>query len=313
VIETSRISTPPRSVRPTVRALLDGLIDYAGLFPPAKLDMASTVRNYAAYLQHNDGWIINRLIVPASRLDEFEQHAATLLPKDPRSGAWCISALTAAAGERQQLASDLARIQRFNADHADAARGLAVIDTIELKANAAAAIDSALDVLPDELFPFLEIPTSNDPRGLIAALVGSDAGAKIRTGGVTPDLYPPVDDVARFIVACARAGVPFKATAGMHHPLRRLSSSVSTHEHGFLNVFIAAALADRCEVDEHGIADVLGAESIDVFEFEDEFIRYRGFELAVESIERARDLFAISFGSCSFDEPREDLLALGLL
>jgi hypothetical protein len=301
-------------VRPIINALLDGLIDYAGLFPPAKLDMATTVRNYARYLEHEDGWMMNRLIVPVPRLDEFETHAATLLPRADRDGGWRISALTVAANDTAGLQRDLDRIAEFNEMHADVGRGLAVIDTIELKAASAREIEDSLNLFEDEMYPFFELSASSDPRGLIATLVGSDAGAKIRTGGVTADLYPSVEHTARFIVACARSGVPFKATAGMHHPLRHYNDAVKTHEHGFLNVFIGAALADRCEdVEESDVQAALEATSIDAFAIEDETISFGGHTVLLEGVERARDMFAVSFGSCSFDEPRDDLRGLGLL
>src|SRR5690606_14523404 len=103
--------------------------------------------------------------------------------------------------------ADLDRIAAFNDLHEDPANGFALIDAIELKGDSASAIDSALDMIPDELFPFFEIPITDDPRGLIASLVGSEAGAKVRTGGVTADLYPQADHLARFIHACAGAAV----------------------------------------------------------------------------------------------------------
>jgi hypothetical protein len=70
----------------SMRALLSRLIDYAGLFPPAKLDMATTISNYARYREGDDAWMLGRLIVPASRLDEFEEAAQTAL-RQPPSGA----------------------------------------------------------------------------------------------------------------------------------------------------------------------------------------------------------------------------------
>ena len=63
-----------------LRALLHHVVDYAGLFPPAKLDMQPTVDNYAAALAGADQWMLGRLIVPVKRLDEFEACAAAHLP-----------------------------------------------------------------------------------------------------------------------------------------------------------------------------------------------------------------------------------------
>jgi len=299
----------------SVRALLSSLIDYAGLFPPAKLDMATTVRNYGAYLASEDAWMIERLIVPAARLDEFEHSAAGLLPTgdpdEPDEMVWPLSALVAPAGS-PELDADLARIAAFNETHLDPARGLAVIDVVELKGDDPDAIDATLDRIDDEIFPYFELPVADDPRGLLAALAGSEAGAKIRTGGVTADLYPKAEHVARFIAACAAADVPFKATAGLHHPVTGFRETVRTVEFGFLNVFVAAALA-RGGASADTLVDVLRDESADAFSFDERGVAWRRQRLTTEQIEESRLAFAASFGSCSFDEPREDLRALGIL
>lgn len=296
------------------RALLNRIIDYAGLFPPAKLDMRSTVANYARYLDSDDAWMLGRLIIPAARLDEFEQHAAELLSRgdDAADKAWQISALSAASGSTQ-LDTDLAVIESFNGRHAEPDNGAAIIDVIELRSDSAAAIDAALDEIPDELFPFFEMPIENDPRGLIATLVDGDAGAKVRTGGVSADAYPTPANLARFISACAAANVPFKATAGLHHPLRHFSGAVQTREFGFLNVFIAACLARLDEIAQPEVLALLEEESPQAFKFEDDSIEWRGHRIRADDIEDVREDFAVSFGSCSFDEPLEDLRSLRLL
>jgi len=297
----------------SVRALLNRLVDYAGLFPPAKLDMAETVRNYAAYLRSDDSWMLGRLIVPVSRLGEFEEAAASVLEATSISedAPWAIAALTAPAGT-PEFEADLAAIESFNIRHEDDQP--AVIDMVEVKADSTASIDAALDIMPPELFAFFEIPITNDPRGLIASLVDGDAGAKVRTGGVTADAYPSPESLAKFIQACATVNVPFKATAGLHHPLRHFSNAVKTDEHGFLNVFIAACLAQTQEMGADDIAAILQITDGHAFQADDDAITVkvggRNLKLDAEVIEDVRETFAVSFGSCSFDEPREDLRAM---
>lgn len=224
----------------SVIALMRNLIDYAGLFPPAKLDMPATVRNYADYLLMADAWMLGRLLVPAGRLDEFERCAASLLSHDDEGEPWRISCLTAPTGEGQ-LDDDLQRISLFNDQHAAPDAGLAMIDVIELRATSAQKIDDALDMIPDELFAFFELPIDDDPRGLIAVLAGGAAGAKVRTGGVTADTIPAPATIARLIGACASANVPFKATAGLHSPIRHHDDSIGARMFGFLNVFVPLA------------------------------------------------------------------------
>ncbi|MHC4909084.1 MAG: hypothetical protein ACYTF9_05115 [Planctomycetota bacterium] len=293
-------------------ALFAQLIDYAGLFPPAELPMAEMVANYATYTAHEDAWMLGRVIVPIGRLDDFEAAAEGKLPTSEDDEPWHVSGLTAPAGE-EALAGHLDRLLEFNATHEDPANGLARVDVIELRGNDAAAIEAALDLMPDEVFPFFELPPAEDPRGLLATLVGCDAGAKIRTGGVTADLYPAPADVARFIHACATGGVPFKGTAGMHHPLRHHSTAVNTMEFGFINVFAAAVACFTHEIGPDEVRAILEEEDIAAFRFVPQGLAWREQRMTVREIDRARERFAVSFGSCSFDEPREDLRALGLL
>lgn len=296
-----------------LQALLNRIIDYAGLFPPAKLDMATTVRNYAAYLESNEAWMLGRLILPVARLVEFENDAANLLPRDADDAdPWQVSALLGPA-DSPSLKAEIAAIEAFNVRHADGGAGLAVIDAIELKAESSAVIDAAFEGLPDGCFPFFELPIDHDPRGLIAALVDNEAGAKVRTGGVTADAYPTPEQLARFISACAAANVPFKATAGLHHPLRHRSPSTNTDEFGFLNVFVAGCLAHAHELEEKDLVDLLTESSADAILIEDGAIEWRGHRLRPQNIEDVREEFAVSFGSCSFDEPIADLRALKLL
>lgn len=290
------------------------LIDYAGLFPPARLDMAATVRNYADYLASPDSWMLGRLIVPVARLDEFEAEALNALRQSAadETGPWWISALTAPAGSAE-LAADLERIHAFNERQEDDDGGLALIETIELKADSVAAIESAMEQITGGLKPYFEVAVDRDPRDMIVAMTAGDCGAKVRTGGMTADLYPSCANLARFIHACAAGNVPFKATAGMHHPLHHRNDTVGCDEHGFLNVFIAAGLALTDELGVNDIAAVLEERDIAAFTIDDESIAWRNHRLRDDSIEDVREEFALSFGSCSFDEPRQDLRELGLL
>lgn len=297
----------------SLNVLLNRLIDYAGLFPPAELDMPTAVRNYASYLNDHDAWMLGRMIVPVAKFDEFEQHAADLLPTNANAEPWHISAITAPASKGDALARDLDRIARFNKLHRDKTNGRAVVDAIELKADAADDIESALDQIDDDLFPYFELPVAGDVRGLVATLVGSEAGAKIRTGGVTADLVPDVEHVAAFLAHCAAADVPFKATAGLHHPLRNHDPVAQTMFYGFFNVFIAAVLADQCGYDAEALRAVLIEDSIDAFTFTDDAAAWRDQRITVDQLDACRRGFAVSFGSCSFDEPRDDLRALHLL
>lgn len=304
----------------SVRTLMAEIIDYAGLFPPAALTMAEAVKNFASYLESPDAWMLGRFVIPVARLDEFERAAAGLLPQINGDEPWRLSALTG-----PDLDADIERIFAFNQAH-DAGVGPdgssvggALIDTIELKASSADEIDRALRIIPEQLEPFIEIPLAGDPRGMIAALAGTGARAKVRTGGVVPSAFPEPGPLSGFLAACAAADVPFKATAGLHHPLR--GEYPLTYEpgcprgvmFGFLNVFLAAALIRAARLPPGEAEAVLVEGAAEAFQFDNEGVMCRGVRLENTRLARVREAFAMSFGSCSFAEPVEELRSMKLL
>ncbi len=139
--------------------------------------------------------------------------------------------------------------------------------------------------------------------------------AKIRTGGVTPEAIPSISALAEYILACAERRLPFKATAGLHHPIRSLHAlTYDTHApratmHGFINVFLAAAFAFHGEPE---ISEILAETEPSAFRFDDR-AHWRDWSLSAGQITQARKDFAHSFGSCSFEEPVSELESLGWL
>lgn len=296
-----------------LHALLAGAIDYAGLFPPASLDMRAAAAGYAAYRAGEDAWLLGRFIVPVSRLAELERDAAADLPRDDGL-PWSISALVGA-----EVEADLADMHGFNERHAPTSgAGQAAIDAAELKADSAAGVGRAAAFVDAGFETYVEIPASGDPEPLLAAIRDAGARAKVRTGGVTRDAFPRASDLARFIVSCARTGVAFKATAGLHHPVRseyRLTYDAHADEgtmFGFLNVFVAAALA-RGGASEAEIAEVLEERDAGAFVFGTDDVSWRGHRADGHAMAAMRRDGVISFGSCSFREPVDELETLGLL
>ena len=298
---------------PSLHALMTGLIDYAGLFPPAQLAMTPAVRNYADYRQDTDAWALGRFIVPSSRLDEFEGAAAAHLPQDTAQEPWPVSMLGVL-----EPGHDAELIFAFNERHAVASAGRAVIDALEIKATDTETITRLVRSAPDHVRVFVEIPVTEDPAPLLAAIHDAGASAKIRTGGVTEDAFPSPDDVARFIHTAAELGVPFKATAGLHHPLQgeyRLTyepGSPIAPMFGFLNIFMAAALA-RQGAEAKVLREVLEDGEITGFRFGRAGATWSDRRVETEEIAAMRTEFAVSFGSCSFTEPMDDLRSLDIL
>jgi len=296
-----------------VRLLMTEIVDYAGLFPPAQLDMSQTVRNYGAYLCSKDQWMLGRLIVPVARLDEFEEAANELLPTSMDQEIWKISAVMPPVSDAD-LDALYKRICQFNDRHEDPANGWALIDAVEIKATKSGEIDRVMSESPAGLRTFFEIPIDEDPRGLIAALAGADdeapVCAKARTGGVTLDAVPSCADLARFLVACNAAHVGFKATAGLHHPVRHHSEELGGPMHGFFNLLLAAAGIMVDELDESEAVELLEERDEYAFRFTEVCAAWRDLSLDDEQIALTRERFALSFGSCSFTEPIDDLRKL---
>lgn len=312
----------------SIRSLMAGLIDYAGLFPPAKLSMQHSAEAFARARRGEHEWILGRFICPVSRLREFSQAAAVMMPGTHATSGyrehadtqepWRISAIIDG-----DLSKDLETIAAFNRHHEHEDHGQAVIDALELKAANSEQIDAAAEAIPDSLYPFFEPPAdlvaSGDCRGFIAALAGHMAAAKIRTGGVTPEAFPSPHAVASFIVACQGGGVPFKATAGLHHPIR--AEYPLTYEpncprgvmHGFLNIFVTAAMIRTHGIDADRAAAIIESRDAGEFHFTPEGVRWDGLFLEDTDLAESREGFALSYGSCSFDEPIDDLKRLGLL
>lgn len=292
-------------VAKSLHALLHTIVDYAGLFPPASLAMEAAVANYAAYRNDAHAWMLGRFVVPVSRLDELTR-AAQAAWKD--SHPWRLSALIG-----EDLAGDVAKINSFNA----ASRG-GMIDSVEVKGTSAAAIASIAAAIPRDIKTYVEIPVADDPRELIAAIAAKKLRAKIRTGGIVPEAFPPAEHVARFIRECYAASAGFKATAGLHHPLR--SARALTYEsngprgvmHGFLNVFLAAAIQFN-GLTRSDALELLAAETLAGVDFGEDGVAWKDYRVTLGEIQTVRRRFAVAFGSCSFREPVDDLIQLGLL
>jgi len=299
------IVAPPvnPAVAPPLQALLPGLIDYAGLFPPAALSMPDAAAEYARQLSGPDAWVLGRFVVPAARLAELAAARRGTAPPQP----WSVSALAGPA-----WAEDAERIQAWRAGDE------LVIDALEFKAASAAEADTALAQLGRSQLCYLEVPVQADPLELLRHLAGLGLRAKIRTGGVTQGQFPAAADVVRFLERCHQLTLAFKATAGLHHPLTgeyRLTyepGSAKGRMFGFLTLFAAAA-AVRERWPSEVVERLLEEESGQVLRFDEAGLHWRDRLIPASSLAQLRSSSAIAFGSCSFTEPLTDLRGLGYL
>ena len=301
------VDSPPKE---SVRILLNEIIDYAGLFPPSQVSMTNAVLNYTTYRHSNYGWMLGRFVLPVSRLDEFYESAQEFLPKNGKN-VWKLSVL---AGE--DLNATVRTINDFNRRHSERA----VCDVLEVKAATVSKIENTITSLPKAVTPYFEIATSGRTFvDLVATLGIRKQRAKIRTGGVTSEEFPATRDIIRFVRTCMAANVPFKATAGLHHPIRCFKPLTYAPDapqgtmHGFLNMLMMTGFA-RESFRVSLLEEIMEEEFEEVFEFVEGGVSWRGSNfLSLSHLDRLRVRGMHSFGSCSFDEPVADLQEMGIL
>ena len=282
----------------TIEAALTGLIDYAGLYPPAALDMTSAVGNYLAYREQKHAWILGRFVVDIGRLDELREASGDEMRGIPLS--------VIVAGDGKPLQAFLAQ-----------GGGDARIEAVEIKCDEPLTIARLSESLPSDLERYFEIPTRAVCSGTVDVLAAVNARAKLRMGGLTPEALPAAREVAERLHTLADRGVPFKATAGLHHLLRAEHRLTYTGQgptalmHGFLNVLCAAAIA-RFGGSTDAIARVLDEQDAGAFQLNADSMSWRDTRWSGAQIHEVRQFFT-SFGSCSFTEPIQELEAMGWL
>ena len=302
----------------SVGALLIHSIDYAGMFPPCSLELEPALRNQAQYVRDPDAWMLGAFVLPVEKFDAAVGNLSLFDQEHPLLIS-ALGAKTTNAGEfiaALKIAAD--KIRSFSAQHVPlvSIRQLEMILPHDVGPSSLAKVGSAIEGL--ELQTFLETPVDSAEKTIaLLAEHNSTAGAalfgyKLRTGGVTADAFPVSAQIARALVAAAKQRVPIKFTAGLHHPIRQFRDEVKATMHGFLNVLGATVLAAEHEWDEQQTSAMLEEENAASFSFGDDSLAWREWKIATDQIKAWRKLVT-SFGSCSFDEPREDLRALKLL
>ena len=324
------LSNPSFPANSSVKTLLNGLFDYAGLFPPASLALNDAVDEYLAHRQEADDWMLGPFVMTSghwdSLLDKAERLSADsplpvqLLPPPAREMTDIESVLSAALEEAEEY------VRRFE--------GRVFIVGFEWKLPADALLEASTAVLAISRIEsvFEESPFSDRPRYL--EIVRDEAflrqlplyflalgaqqkrdrvRAKIRCGGMKESDFPTTGELAAFLYAALRTGYPFKATAGLHHPVRHFNEGQGVAMHGFLNVFFAVTIGRCMDLDTSAIEDILADTDPSHFSFTDRGIEWNGLTASTTEFIRDRRQLALSIGSCSFDEPRHDLHKLGWL
>lgn len=267
--------------------LFSGLCDDAAVFPPGNLPLKEAV---PAHLRHRAGahaGTVGAFVVAAKDLDEL---CRLVEGQEPSSFGVTVTVPLPRVAEVLS-AVDATPVLRL------AALEVAVPGAI----SAGEVVPTLERALAGRSVPvFVEMPRDERRPAIVAALSGTRFMAKLRTGGVSSDLYPDERELAGAIRALTAAEVPFKATAGLHHALRNTDPDTGFEQHGFLNL-LAATGAALAGAEEPELAAVLAErDGVQVVEL----VRALPF--------RVREAFR-SFGTCSITEPVEELADLGLV
>jgi hypothetical protein len=269
-------------------ALLGSLIDHAPLFPPASMTVPDAAAEDRRARESPYAWMLDRFVCPASKLAAMERE----MPWGTAPGLSVVLD-----------ADDLADLEH-------AADAGAPIEAVELRVPEPLPSSSFLAERRSRLAwtPYFELMLGERWRETVPEAVGSVAQAggrvKLRCGG---DAVPSVEQVALVIVTCRDVGCVFKATAGLHHPIRRGT------EHGFLNLLAAVTFAHAHGAGPLELEEVLAEEDPRAFSVAADGIAVHGRRAGRAEIAAARERLFASIGSCSWREPVEDLEALGVL
>lgn len=284
----------------SARALMAGAVDYAGLFPPAQLPLADALAEYRRALAGADAWMLGRFIVPAVQLPAL----ADAVVRDTHDGrGWTVSAIV-----REHMDEDAAAVQAFNRR---AANQHVRVDTIECRPSSSDSITWLAKTFSPAFTVHVEVgvgPTAPDDLRVVAR---HQLRAKVRTGGLAPDAFPAPASLVAFIESARDVGVPFKATAGLHHAMRGaypLSDEIGAQSatmHGFVNVMLATATVGE-RLATTTAAALLTRTDHSALVFDDERVRWGDVELSIDAIGRMREAQCVSFGACSFREPADE-------
>lgn len=302
----------------SLRRLLQNPIDYAGLYPPAELGMRAALEEYGEILDSEDTWMVNRFVCPTNRMAEclaqLEQ-AETSTGEAPSVDFAVIGTpLESGATANESLQKDIALLKP-GFQKGD-------VSTFEIKIATGAEFDGCLGAVKKafnwfderDVEVYVELawgPGMSEAMSKVVSEIDG-VGLKARTGGVRPEQFPDTRTLASFITEVAGLESTFKLTAGLHSPLRRYDSNLSTYQHGFLNVMVGGAIAYIQSASTDQVDEVLAIQDPSLFVFTDKTVEVLDHKLSLKDIDEFW-LFFGGFGSCSYQEPIDGLKEAGWL
>lgn len=282
----------------SIQSLLAGLFDYAGLYPPTGLSLRSAANNYLDYTRGRHCAALGRFIINADRLEELRSEIGGSLKHIKLS----------------VIVSNIDELDRI----ADETRTGMRIETLEIKSAQREILECLASKAHVPSTVFVEIPADYSGTSVLQEISRLGLRAKIRMGGVTADAFPSVADVVQSLAALAKLNLPFKATAGLHHPVRShrpltyAEDSPRGTMHGFVNLCCAAAIMYFGGETEEA-ESILAEQDPSSWRVSPDAIQWRDLTWTKDQLSKLRREFLISIGSCSFEEPIHDLEVLGWL
>lgn len=275
---------------PALPAFAIGLCDDAAVFPPGSASLPEAVPAHRSHTTSPYAAMVGPLVLAAPMLDDL----GPLL----RDGEDPLDVSVTAPDGAEQAAAALATAARLAVE----VRGLEIAVPA---GTSPAEFFKALDrVGTGEIQVFVEVPRDERRAHIIAGLAARGRYAKLRTGGVTAGLYPDPAELAETVKAVVAAGVPFKATVGLHHAVRNTDPDTGFDQHGFLNLLLA--------VDDAPTAGSVADLAATLADRDAIAVSRRVAEMDAERVSAARARF-LSFGTCSITDPLTEMVDLGLV
>jgi len=297
-------------MRTSLERLLEEAIDYAGQFPPAKLDLVPALDEYQRLRKGPEKWIVGRFVCAAHRLEAL----AAALPatvEDTEVAVVASGVATSRAEWEEILERDARLLNKFIQETPERVD----VATYEVRLPDVAGIERYIRDLNGfrDVEVYAEIPVEDDIAEALAAIADSQwLNAKLRTGGLDANAFPDAWKLAGFVLGCLDLDIPFKLTAGLHHPLPTWDEPTQATHHGFLNVFVGAAIAQGNDLSQREFERILLDADPRSWSFEDDGLAWHDQEASLEDIEEMRAVLR-AFGSCSVHEPLDGLKAIGLM
>lgn len=310
--------------------LMSNIIDYAGMYPPANLEIETAFNNYLKYRNEENNFMLGKFVVSARKLNSLSILSENFEIHNPLELTVLLTNENLFNEYFTSLINDIKNIRKFDLDKFDIKSfelklplELNVVDNFnKLSEFFERTYDSVSNALSNPAKIFFELGITDEWKYLIPIFIeiladfrskNFDIGFKLRTGGTNADMIPTAEQIALSIYSCNDAEIPFKATAGLHHPFRQFDTDLKAITHGFINVFGAGIIAYINTLPKEIISEIISEDNPQNFIFEINKFRWKNYTIEKDKIELARNNFMISFGSCDFITPIEELQKINLL